>query len=321
MDEPWHSCISKDLDEVEDLIMKSVKSDNPELTEMCGYVLGVHGKRIRPAICILSFYAAGGRDSRHAVEVGAALEIIHNATLVHDDINDQGDLRRGHKVLYKQYTMSKSIIAGDFMFAKGFNLLGESSSRIVGYVVDAASSMGAGEFDQKDFEHRPDVTEADYMSIIDGKTAKLIGSAARIGACIADAEMDTVNKLGDFAENVGLAFQIVDDALDVIGKENITGKTVGSDILEGKPTLPLIYAMEDPKNGAAIREIFESKDIGYSDVGKALSLISETGSVERCLEKAKAIAESSMYLLDDIEPSVYKTALINLARYVVGRDR
>lgn len=321
MAELWHSCIGAELDRVEDLMVKLVHSENPELTEMCNYVLRSQGKRVRPAVCVLSFFACGGKDPTKAVEVGTALEIIHNATLIHDDINDHGDLRRGAKALYREYTLSKSIVAGDYLFAQGFRLMGGCSHEIVNFVVDASSLMGAGEFNQKDFEHKDSVGEAEYIKIIEGKTASFMVCAAKSGAFLSSGTMEHVDALGRFAENMGLAFQIMDDILDVVGDENVTGKNVGNDIMEGKPTLPTIYAMEDPVYGKRIREIFGKEDITKEEALEAVSLISKTESVGRCHDKAEAYIEKAISALSEISDSKYKEALSDLARYIVRRDR
>lgn len=321
MDEIWHTYISRDLERVESVMGDAMRSKNPELTEMCNYVVQSHGKRVRPSMCILTYYACGGTESKRAVDVGAAIELIHNATLIHDDINDLGELRRGRKTLYKQYSLGKSIVAGDFMFAIGFQLIGASIPKIVEFVVEASSAMGAGEFDQKDFEHRVNVTESDYMNIIDGKTAKLIECAAKAGSYLADQDMEVVDSVGEFAHMAGMAFQIVDDTLDVIGDERTLGKTTGSDIMEGKPTLPIIYAMQDPKYGGRLKEIFEKENVDHSDVKEAIGLIIKTDAISRCRAKARSLIADSAELLKNIEDSVYKRALMNMVEYIVSRDR
>lgn len=252
-------------------------------------------------------------------KVGAAFEIIHSATLVHDDINDQGDIRRGRRALHKEYPLSKAIIAGDYMFAMGFRLLGAVAPQIVDYIVDASAAMGAGEFVQKDFEHKATVTEDRYLSIIESKTAKLFEASAKSGAAIAGATAEMLEAIGDFAFNVGTAFQIVDDMLDVAGDPGMTGKAVGTDLIEGKPTLPVIYAMQDPKVGSEIRELFEKESPSSDDVRQALKLIAATDAVERCMAKARDIAESARSHLACIPDSKYRNALLNLATYAVSR--
>mgnify|MGYP004657835997 CR=1 FL=1 len=321
MTQQWHSCITDELLKVEELIMRDLESENPELTEMCQYVIASGGKRIRPSMCILGFRACGGTEIQQAIEVGSAFEIIHSATLVHDDINDQGDVRRGKKALHKQYTISKAIIAGDFMFAMGFRLLASAAPQIVGYIVDASASMGAGEFVQKDFEHASNVTEEDYIEIITGKTAKLLEASMKSGVAIANADMTQMEILGDYAFKVGLAFQIMDDTLDVIGDTRNTGKLVGTDMIEGKPTLPVIYAMSDPVHGKRIKEIFEKVDVTTDDVAEAVELIRQTDAVERCVEKAEGYSAQAKASLESLPGSVYKDALIDLADYVIRRNR
>ena len=321
MTEPWHSCISGELEKVEDLMLHDLESENPELTEMCQYVISSGGKRLRPALCIMSYGAVGGKDMMKPVKVGAAFEIIHSATLVHDDINDQGEIRRGRKTLHKEYTVSKAIIAGDYMFAMGFRLLAAEAPQIVDYIVDASASMGAGEFVQKDFEHASSVTEDDYIEIITGKTAKLFEASSKSGAADANADGAMLEALGNFSHYIGLAFQIVDDTLDVTGDPHNTGKAVGTDLIEGKPTLPVIYAMQDPDKGPRLIELFEKADVTTDDVAEALELIRSTDSVDRCLSKAREYVDEAVGYMDSVPDSIYKDALLDLASYIVRRDR
>lgn len=321
MTEPWHSCISGELEKVEDLMLHDLESENPELTEMCQYVISSGGKRLRPALCIMSYGAVGGKDMMKPVKVGAAFEIIHSATLVHDDINDQGEIRRGRKTLHKEYTVSKAIIAGDYMFAMGFRLLAAEAPQIVDYIVDASASMGAGEFVQKDFEHASSVTEDDYIEIITGKTAKLFEASSKSGAAVANADGAMLEALGNFSHYIGLAFQIVDDTLDVTGDPHNTGKAVGTDLIEGKPTLPVIYAMQDPDKGPRLIELFEKADVTTDDVAEALELIRSTDSVDRCLSKAREYVDEAVGYIDSVPDSIYKDALLDLASYIVRRDR
>ena len=321
MDVPWYSSISGDLEKVEKLMMDTVRSSNSELTEICKYVLGSNGKRIRPSMCLLSHCACGGKDLKKTVSVATAIEMIHNATLIHDDINDRGEIRRGAQAAYKKYSIGKSIVAGDFMFALGYRLIGSASPEVVDYIVDASAAIGAGEFDQKGFEHNVSVSEEDYMKIIEGKTARLIECGAKIGAFLAGADEETIHNVGEFAFQTGIAFQIVDDVLDVVGDEKTTGKGTGSDIMEGKPTLPTIYAMQDPVHGSTIKDVFRKEEPEWSEVSGAIALIKKTDAVQRCLEKAKKIAESSIPLLDDLEDSPCKRSLIELSNYVVNRNR
>ena len=322
MVESWHQCIDKELHEVEELMLESLVSENPELTEMCHYVISSGGKRLRPALCILSYYASGGKDGSIPVKMGSAYEIIHTASLVHDDINDMGEVRRGKKALHKEYSISRAIIAGDFMFAVGFNLMGQCSPKIVKYVIDASSSMGAGEFVQKDYEHTSSVTEDSYLEIITGKTAKLFEASAKSGAAVVEGiSMEMLDAVGSFAYNIGLAFQVIDDTLDITGDPHSTGKAVGTDLLEGKPTLPIIYAMEDKVYGPRIAELFGKVDVTDDDVKEAIDLIRKTDAVDRCIAKAESFADDAVSHLDEIPESIYKKSMLMIADYIVRRDR
>lgn len=319
----WSSCISDELAKVE-LVMDEVtaKADNPQLREMCRYVLSNHGKRIRPSMCILSYYLLGGNEPARAIDLGAAVELIHNATLIHDDINDEGEMRRGAKALYKQYSLGKSIVAGDFMYALGFQLMGSTSKEIVGYVIEAAAAMGSGEFDQKKYEHNIAADEEEYIKIISGKTARLIEASAKCGAYLARPDdIMAIQKVGDITYNVGLSFQVIDDLLDVIGDTNNTGKKVGNDLVEGKPTIPTIYAMQDPVHGPRIKEIFEKDGTTYEEAYEAIELIKKTNSIERCFALAKKYADLALEELADIEDSIYKQAMVDLVNYIIARDR
>ena len=321
MTQQWHSCIADELSRVEDLMMENLESENDELTEMCQYVISSGGKRLRPSLCILGYKVCGGEDVSKAIDVGSAFEIIHSATLIHDDINDQGDVRRGKKALHKAYTITKAIIAGDYMFAMGFRLLASAAPQIVGFVVEASASMGAGEFVQKDFEHASNVTEEDYIRIITGKTAKLFEASMRSGAAIANADTETMDALGNYAFTLGLAFQIMDDTLDVVGDSRNTGKLVGTDMIEGKPTLPVIYAMEDPVAGDRIKALFEKVDVTTDDVHEAIDLIRTTDAVARCASRAEEYIAAAKQYLSVLPDSAYKDSLIDLADYVIRRDR
>lgn len=302
-------------------MMENLESENAELTEMCQYVISSGGKRLRPSLCILGYRVCGGDDVSKAIDVGSAFEIIHSATLIHDDINDQGDVRRGKKALHKAYTITKAIIAGDYMFAMGFRLLADAAPQIVGFVVEASASMGAGEFVQKDFEHASNVTEADYIKIITGKTAKLFEASMRSGAAIANADAEMMDALGNYAFTLGLAFQIMDDTLDVVGDSRNTGKLVGTDMIEGKPTLPVIYAMEDPVAGDRIKALFEKVDVTVDDVHEAIDLIRATDAVARCTSRAEEYIAAAKQHLSVLPDSIYKDSLIDLADYVIRRDR
>lgn len=321
MAQAWFESIKDELAAVEEQIFMELQSENDELNEMCRYVVSAGGKRVRPSICILSYLACGGKDVSQAISLGAAFEIVHTASLVHDDINDKSEVRRGRRTLHKEFCVSKAIVTGDYMLAKGFRSMGATSNEIVNIIVDAASRMSEGEFVQKDFEHSFEVTEDDYYKIIHGKTAVFIRACAECGAFLAGANEKLINILGKYAESIGMAFQIIDDTLDVIGNVNNTGKKVGLDLIEGKPTLPTILAMKDPVYGDKIKKVFMKSEPTEEDVAEALDLIKKTPAIEMCRQKASNIIDKAIDTISSIEDSVFKDSFISLARYIGERDR
>ena len=315
----WADIISTEFSKVEDIIMGVLSSNNKELDEMCKYVISSGGKRVRPAVCILAYLACGGKDTSIPVTVGAGFEILHTASLVHDDIDDNGEIRRGRKTLHKQYSLTKALVAGDYMMVRGYRCLGRLPEEPMDLIIKAAGMMVESEFIQKDFEHNLDVTVDDYLEIITGKTAMLIVASAVTGAYLATENTEWIEAINEYSTKIGLAFQMVDDILDVIGTSN-TGKKIGIDISEGKPTLPTIYAMQHPELGQEVRDIY-SRVPTDADVKRALDLIRLTGAIDQCYTKADEVILEAIDALAVLPDSEYKQSLIGLAKYIVRRNR
>jgi len=316
----WTDSIKDDIPRIEDYIHETILSGNPELNEMCNYVIDSGGKRLRPIICLLSHLAMGGKERERAIRIGSAFEIVHSATLIHDDINDGGELRRGRKTLHKQYTLTKAIVAGDFMLTRGYKAMGNISEEVMTIILNAASAMSEGEFIQKDLERVASVTEEEYFRIINGKTAVLINASAMAGAYMATKDEDLLSVIDKYSIKIGLAFQILDDVLDVVGSVK-TGKRTGIDMTEGKPTLPVIYAMQDPVHGDEVRSLFVRDDLSDEEIVHALDLIKQTDSIERCREKAEKLIDEAIEVLRRLPESDYRDSLEGLAHYIVSRDR
>lgn len=315
----WADAISSEISRVEDVITDALSSSNDELDEMCRYVIRSGGKRIRPAVCILAYLACGGKDPQVPINAGAGFEILHTASLIHDDIDDNGQIRRGRKTLHKQYSLTKALVAGDYMLVRGYRCLGKLPDEPMELIIKAAGMMVESEFVQKDFEHNLDVTVDDYLRIITGKTAMLILASAVTGAYLATNDQKWIEAIYKYSNQIGLAFQIIDDVLDVIGTNN-TGKKIGIDITEGKPTLPTIYSMQDPVYGDEIKRIYSSPP-SDDDVVRALELIRKTDSIEMCYDKADEIIKEAIDSLSVLPDSKYKESLIGLAMYIVRRNR
>jgi octaprenyl-diphosphate synthase len=304
---------------VEDNIRNSVSSDQNLLTDICMHVIGAGGKRMRPGICVLSYRAAGGTDD-NIIGIAAAFELIHNATLIHDDINDGGEIRRGKVAAYKKYGVQKALVAGDFLFVRSFKLGGNWDQKIVNIVSDACTATAESEILQSGSEFKPRTPVEKYLKIIEGKTARPIEAAALVGAYLGKAGPEQTKSLGLYGLNVGIAFQIVDDILDIDGEEKILGKNKGVDFLDGKPTLPLIYAMRDPEQGRQLSKMFAKKEKSASEVKAALRLIHQTDALALSRKQAAAYSQKAVDALGPIKESKYKQGLIELARLVVERN-
>ena len=319
MSQAWDSSIRDELHQVEQEIHRNIHSEQPILTEICDYVISSGGKRMRPGVTILSYLANGGKDVSEAVKIAAAFEMIHSATLIHDDINDRSEMRRGKMSAYKKYGLQQALIGGDFLFVKAFGIGGFFNEEIVTLVAQACTAIAESEIVQ--IEEEGQVAPLDiYLNIIEGKTAKPIMAGARIGAYLAKADPERIRSMGEYGLNIGMAFQIVDDILDITGSEKTLGKPRMVDFDERKATLPLIYAMEDGGVGAQLSKLFHKKRKTDADVERAVDLISRTDAIERAKEKAREFADKALSALDELPESAHRAGLRQLAETVVNRS-
>ena len=317
----WDASIVDDLRLVEAEIAKSVQSRQPLLTEIATHVINAGGKRMRPGIALLSFHSVGGKDREKIIQLAAAFELIHSATLVHDDINDGADTRRGTIAAYRKYGLQRALIAGDFLFVQGFRLGGTMEAQeVVEMVAESCMAMAESEILQIEVERRSGTPLDTYMSIIGGKTARPIEASARVGAYIGGGSVDEIEALGRFGLNIGYAFQIVDDILDLTGDRKTLGKPLGMDILDSKANLPLMIAMQGHYPGSGrIAEVFEKSRKTTEEVNEALELVQATDALDIARSKAKDLREAALDSLKVISPSKYKDSLITLAGTVLER--
>ncbi|MCX6650499.1 MAG: polyprenyl synthetase family protein [Methanomassiliicoccales archaeon] len=319
MSQSWEASIKDELQMVEQEIHRSIQSEQPILTEISDYVITSGGKRMRPGVTILSYLTNGGKDVSEAVKIAAAFEMIHSATLIHDDINDRSEMRRGKPSAYKKFGLQKALVGGDFLFVKAFAIGGFFNEEIVSLVAEACTAIAESEIMQ--FEKEGQVAPIDvYLNIIEGKTAKPIMASARIGAYLADASPDRIHAMGDYGINIGIAFQIVDDILDIVGNEKALGKPRMVDFDEAKATLPLIYAMGDPAVSERLSKLFQKKSKSEKDIEEALSLIAKTTAIERSKVKAREYADKALKALEGVPESNHKEGLRKLAETVVNRS-
>ena len=319
----WDQPIKEELRMVEEEIMRNARSGEPLLTEIATHVVGSGGKRMRPGIALLSFRAVGGTDLKKAVMLAAAFELIHSATLVHDDINDGAETRRGAEAAYRKYGTQRALITGDFLFVKGFRLGGLIQSEdIVELVADACSQMAESEMLQTLIEHEVDLPFETYVRIITGKTAKPIQASAQVGAYIGGGSADQIAGLGTFGLNIGLAFQVVDDILDITGEEDSLGKKRGMDVLDGKANLPLMIAMQDHYPcSSRIREIYIKAVKTEEEIEEVLQLVQATDAVDVARKHTENLRLKALDALGPIPESEYKDGLRAMANTVLERDR
>ena len=314
----WDRPIRGDLKAVEEEVLRSIQSKEPLLTEISLHVISSGGKRIRPGVGFLAFRSVGGTDIKTMVRLASAFEIIHSATLIHDDINDGGEARRGKISAYKKYGLQKALVAGDFLFVKGFQLGSlVQNETLINIVAEACASMAESEILQA--EHNREATTLErYLRIIEGKTAKPIEASAMVGAFIGKGSGEQIDAMADYGLNIGYAFQIIDDILDLDGDERILGKPKGMDYMDGKATLPMMYAMESSGGGRMI-ELFAKESKTWDDAREFLNLIHQTNAIDRARRHAEQFRNKAIAQLEHIAQSEFKDALIRLANAIIER--
>jgi len=285
------------------------------------HVLLAGGKRWRPVLVMLAYELAGGENDEDIMPLALAFELIHTATLVHDDINDNAKLRRGVVTLHERFGSVKAVVVGDYLFVEGFALGGRFSQRIVGLIADCCARIATAELKQLDHVGDLGTTPEDYYAIIEGKTAGPFAAGCEAAAVVAGADEQTAARLGSFGMELGLAFQIVDDVLDYGGTTSVIGKVVGDDFREGKITLPVIIARrrgrtEDHDFWARALDVSRQEE---SDLARAIHLIRSTGAAEATIAEAEAYVGLAKSALSTLPDSRWRKALAELADFCVKR--
>jgi octaprenyl-diphosphate synthase len=304
---------------VDAVIRERLRSDVSLIKEVADYIVDGGGKRLRPALVLLCAGALGYRGTRHH-ELAAVIEIIHTATLLHDDIVDDSDLRRGRKTTNAMFGNAASILVGDFLYSRAFQLLVEDDDmRVMCVLADATNVIAEGEAMQLMNCHNADIDEERYLRVIRYKTAKLFEAAARLGALVGGADPQTEKRLAEYAMHLGTAFQLIDDMLDYAGAEAEIGKHLGDDLAEGKPTLPLIHVMQHGTAAQArrVRQAIECG--GREDFPEVLAAVLATGALEHTRKRAEAEAACAQAAIGTLTASAYKDSLLELASFAVAR--
>jgi octaprenyl-diphosphate synthase len=308
-----------DMRAVDDLIRQSLKSDVTLVSQVSEYIVTSGGKRLRPLIVLLAARALG-YGGRHHIHCAAIVEFIHTATLLHDDVVDSSARRRGRDTANTVFGNQASVLVGDFLYSRAFQMMvGVGRMRVMQILADATNTIAAGEVMQLMNVHDPDISEESYRQVIYRKTARLFEAGAQIAAVLADRNSADEAAMVRYGQNLGTAFQLIDDALDYDATPDVLGKNLGDDLAEGKTTLPLIYAME---NGSAseremIRTAIESD--GLPRLGDIQSIIESTGALRYTTARAQEAADVAIDALSAIPESEYKQAMIAIAEFAVKR--
>jgi octaprenyl-diphosphate synthase len=311
-----HQLVTEELQRVERQLAVRIQSREPLLNEIGNYLIGAGGKRVRPAVVLLMFRACGGEDPTDIIDIATALELIHTASLLHDDIIDGGETRRGKASAYHRFGLADSLVAGDFLFSHAFALCGRFDEKVINWAADACIRLTEGEVMQGRFRHNPEVTREDYLEIIARKTASLFAQGARLGAYMAGASPEVVESLASCGFCVGMAFQIVDDWLDVQGDGERTGKPTGADLKDGNPSLPLVLAITlDPE----VKRVFQKKRPTQSEVNDALDRVRRLGVLTEVQEMAHAYGRQALSALEHLPPSPYYDSLSFFIHQLIDR--
>ncbi len=318
--ETLYSLIEPDMAAVDAVIRRQLHSDVVLIRQVAEYIIQSGGKRMRPALLLLAAGAVGF-NGKEKHELAAVVEFIHTATLLHDDVVDESDLRRGRETANAAFGNAASVLVGDFLYTRAFQMMvAVDNMRVMQILANATNIIAEGEVLQLMNCHDADVDESRYLQVIRYKTAKLFEAASQLGALLGKVDSATEQALAAYGMHLGTAFQLIDDVLDYSGQEVSTGKHLGDDLAEGKPTLPLIYVMQHgtAEEAACVRQAIENG--GREDFPAVLAAIQRSGALQHaraCAENEVNLAREAISALGD---SIYKKALIELSVLAVERS-
>jgi octaprenyl-diphosphate synthase len=318
---PLFRLLGADLQRVNRLIIERMHSPVALIPQLAGHIVAAGGKRLRPMLTLATARLCGYRGERH-VALAAAVEFIHTATLLHDDVVDESDLRRGRDTANAVWGNKPAVLVGDFLFARSFELMVEDGSlRILEILSRAAAVIAEGEVGQLVTANDTTTTEAAYLEIIEAKTAALFAAASRIGAVIAERPPAEEEALERFGRNLGIAYQLIDDMLDFSARQSELGKSVGDDFRDGKLTLPILvaFARGDSDERAFWRRTLEEGEQGPGDLERAIRLLERRDALAETLLRARAYAAAATQALAPFPDGALKRALVETAAFATAR--
>ncbi len=312
--------IRDDMSLVNALIEEKLHSEIGLIDQLSHYIVNSGGKRLRPALVLLSANSFAYSGDLH-VKLAAVIEFIHTATLLHDDVVDASMLRRGQATANQRWGNEASVLVGDFLYSRAFQMMVEAGSmHVMKIMADATNTIAEGEVQQLINRHDPETTEQRYLQVIHNKTAKLFEAAARIGAVIAGQDEKTELAMSGYGRHLGIAYQLIDDALDYSASSEHLGKNIGDDLAEGKPTLPLLYALWHCPDGQAALIRRAVKQGSLDDMEQISAAIAATGAIQYTRERARQEADLAMRALERLPRSRYLDALFTLTDFATERD-
>ena len=311
--------IGPDLEAVDEVIRQRLASEVILINQISHYIIDSGGKRLRPALVVLAGNHFGAQK-KHLQEIAAVIEFIHTATLLHDDVVDESSLRRGRNTANAEFGNAAAVLVGDFLYSRAFEMMVRVGSMpVMAVLAEATNVISEGEVLQLLNIHDPDTDEEKYLKVVRFKTAKLFEAACRVGAILGGASPPDEASLADYGMHLGTAFQLIDDVLDYSGDIGETGKNIGDDLAEGKPTLPLIHALKrgNEMQRAAIRRAIEHG--GRDEMATVVSAIEATGALDYARAQAHREARAAEAAIGHLKDSVYKDALLQLCVFAVER--
>lgn len=308
--------IDADLARVEARIAEMIAAREPRLTEIADYLINAGGKRVRPAVALLLFRACGGKDPRDMVDLSVSLELIHTATLLHDDIIDSNDVRRGKDAAPKRFGIADTLVTGDFLFSRAFQMAGRFEEKVVNWAADACVQLTEGEIMQGRFRRNETVTEDDYLEIIARKTASLFAVGTRLAGHLSGFSPARVEEMSRCGREVGLAFQMIDDVLDIEGDPSKIGKRVGTDLVDGNPSLPIVRGLALPN----VRRAFLEENVPAKVIDDAIAEIRGSGILAEVRELAVGHARNAVAVVDSLPDSESRSAVRGLIEQLVSRE-
>jgi octaprenyl-diphosphate synthase len=317
-----YKSIQNDLGKVEETLEIFTQSKNPLISEISDYLFKKAGKRIRPALLMLCARLLGYEGDDHVL-MSALVETIHTASLIHDDIIDHSEVRRGRPTIHAKWGANITVLLGDYLYIKTLNLAVQSKHKeVIQILTDTSAQMIDGELYEYYMSGNLDLSENDYLEILDKKTASLFSASCLIGGLLCDTSDKERNLLAEYGRNIGMSFQVVDDLLDYTGNIDTLGKPVLTDLEEGRITLPLIYTLnhDGMDNKERIAQLIQQKELGRETKSEILEIVDSNGALDYTYRKAESFALKSKEILNEFPRSIYRESLNLVPDFVLNRN-